>query len=100
MPSSVKVGMRSMISTARLYSVLQRPTQRRGTGQPRDLRYGRSCQCLDQAGEEWHAVERALQRMRRVFGMRHQPQHGLGLVEDAGDGTRRAVGVVPLLDLA
>ena len=44
--------------------------------------------------EQRLAVGRAEQRLDGVLRMRHQAQHVLGAVEDAGDVARRAVGVV------
>src|SRR6185437_6817752 len=51
-------------------------------------------QRLGEAGEKGGAVGAAEDRVGRILGVRHEAEHRLRLVEDAGDAARRAVVVV------
>ena len=53
-----------------------------------------SLQRADEAVEQAASVGSSQQRVGGVLGMRHQPQDGAAVVEDAGDGAGRAVEVV------
>src|SRR6516165_7814773 len=110
MPSSVRLGARPMIFWIRSYSSALSPCSTTTSGviagsapiglpvgglftprlssQDSDSREG-----LDDALEHGAAIGGAMQLLDRILWMGHQPQDILGLVEDAGDGAGRAVGI-------
>src|SRR5436305_4022 len=105
MPSSVRFGVRPRIATARSNSSRLRPISAASSGvtllppimrrthNPERGAEG-SLQGADEAGEQALAVGAAEERVGGVFRVRHQPQDGAGLVEDAGDRASRSVDVV------
>src|SRR5690242_5601014 len=122
MPSSVRFGMRPRIATARSNSsrlspcsaassgvtllrfsnVIVEEERRRpagNAGRRPAVRIYVSLQGADQAGKEGLPVGAAEERVGGVLGVRHQPQDGAGLVEDAGDRTGRAVEIVVVAEL-
>src|SRR5476649_1767853 len=99
MPSSTMVGVRPMIFSRRSYSSGASPCSATTcgviVGSFGSLTGGffsaaivttiHSRKSPDQTLEQRLAVGAAEHRLDGVLGMRHQPHHGLGLVEDAGD---------------
>src|SRR5262249_12981638 len=55
---------------------------------------------LDHSLEQRLAIDAAEHLLHGVLGMRHQPHHGLRLVEAAGDVADRAVGISIAVDRA
>src|SRR6185312_15636236 len=107
MPSSTIVGSRPMILSRRWYSSGARPCSATTWGvivgslgsftggffsaAMVTTKYSR--EGLDDAFEQCLAIGAAEHRLGGVLGMRHQPHHRLGLVEDAGDVADRTVGI-------
>src|SRR3954471_23326486 len=96
MPSSVIFGVRPRITQARANSSALNPCSAASSGVTLlpVTRIRPSSQRPCQPGEEGAPVCTAQQRVGRVFRVGHQPQHGAGFVEHAGDRARRAVEIV------
>src|SRR5476649_1372891 len=114
MPSSTIVGVRPMILSRRSYSSGARPCSATTCGVIAGsfgsltggffsaaivtTQYSR--EGLENTFEQRLAIGAAEHRFGRVLRMRHQSQHRLGLVEDAGDVADRAVGIAGPVDRA
>src|SRR3954468_4286077 len=96
MPSSVRFGVRPRIAQARANSLALSPCSAASSGVMLlpVTRIPPSSQRPRQPGEEGAPVGAAEQRVSRVFRVRHQPEHGTGLVEYAGDRAGRSVEIV------
>src|SRR3546814_11848704 len=75
------------------YTTLFRSRESRAASQDARWLARNSRKRLHQAVEEGAPVGAAEPGVGKALGMRHEAEHGLGLVVDAGDIAQRAVGI-------
>src|SRR5712692_3711076 len=93
MPVSVRFGVRPRMAQARSNSSALSPISPASSAVTLLPPIIGSLQRADEAVEQAAAIRAAEERIGRVLGMRHQPQDGAAVVEDAGDGAGRTVDV-------